>query len=64
MVENNGESYPVEVPEVAIPQRVADPQTTSYRILVVEDFAPFRRFICSTLATRPAYRSQGKRWTD
>ena len=60
MVENNGESYPVEVPEVAIPQRVADPQTTSYRILVVEDFAPFRRFICSTLATTPGIQIAGE----
>ena len=28
----------------------------SLRVLVVEDYEPFRRFICSTLKTRPDLR--------
>ena len=31
---------------------VEAPETPSYRVLIVEDFAPFRRLICSMLATR------------
>jgi DNA-binding NarL/FixJ family response regulator len=60
MVENNGESHPVEVPRDAIRQQVANNQTTSCRILVVEDFAPFRKFIRSTLATRPGLQVAGE----
>ena len=41
MVESNGKFHVVGVPE-----------TPSHRVLVVEDFAPFRRLICSMLATR------------
>jgi DNA-binding NarL/FixJ family response regulator len=52
MVENNGKSHSVEVPADAIRQPLDNLQTTSYRILVVEDFAPFRRFTCSMLAAR------------
>ncbi len=41
MVESNEEIHLVEVSE-----------TPSYRVLIVEDFAPFRRLICSMLASR------------
>lgn len=60
MVENNGKGHPVEIPGGAIRQRLGGSQTTSYRILVVEDFAPFRRFICSMLATRAGCQVVGE----
>jgi DNA-binding NarL/FixJ family response regulator len=60
MVEKNGESHLEQVPGDATRQRVASPKTTLCRILVVEDFAPFRRFICSTLATRPGIQVVGE----
>jgi DNA-binding NarL/FixJ family response regulator len=60
MVEKNGESHLEEVPGDATRQQVASPQTTLCRILVVEDFAPFRRFICSTLATMPGIQVVGE----
>ncbi|HSK44157.1 MAG TPA: response regulator transcription factor [Candidatus Binatia bacterium] len=53
MVETNGESNLVEVLGDAVRQRAVSPQTTPCRILIVEDFAPFRRFIRSMLATSP-----------
>ena len=60
MVENNGKSHLAEVPGDAIRQRLGGSQTTSYRILVVEDFAPFRRFVCSMLATRAGCQVVGE----
>lgn len=33
---------------------------SSWRVLVVEDYEPFRRFICSTLAKRPELRIVGE----
>ena len=30
--------------------------TRSVRVLVVDDYEPFRRFVCSTLAARPEFR--------
>jgi DNA-binding NarL/FixJ family response regulator len=33
--------------------RLVNMEMSSVRVLVVDDFEPFRRFICKTLATRP-----------
>jgi len=41
MVESNGKIHLAEAPE-----------TPAHRVLVVEDFAPFRRLICAMLASR------------
>ena len=35
-------------------------ETTSVRVLVVDDYEPFRRFICSTLETRPELQVVGE----
>jgi CheY-like chemotaxis protein len=32
----------------------------SFRVLVVEDFAPFRQFVCSTLGERPDMQVVGE----
>jgi DNA-binding NarL/FixJ family response regulator len=51
MVERKEKSHRVEPPDGA-PRRTAGPsQTPAYRVLVVEDFAPIRREICSMLAS-------------
>ena len=34
--------------------------TSSVRVLVVEDWEPFRRFLCSTLAKRPELQIIGE----
>jgi DNA-binding NarL/FixJ family response regulator len=39
----------------------SDLDTSSVRVLVVEDSEPFRRFLCSTLGKRPADRRRGLR---
>src|SRR6476661_2291141 len=49
MVESNGKIHLVEVPE-----------KPSYRVLVVEDFAPFRRLLCAMLATRAGFKVIGQ----
>jgi len=41
MAESNGKIHVVDVPKARL-----------HRVLVVEDFAPFRRLICTMLATR------------
>jgi CheY-like chemotaxis protein len=33
---------------------------SSFRVLVVEDYEPFRRFVCSTLGTRPELQIVGE----
>ena len=35
-------------------------ETSSVRVLVVDDYEPFRRFICSTLRKRPALQIVGE----
>jgi DNA-binding NarL/FixJ family response regulator len=50
MVESSGKIHLVEVS--AVGHKIDIPETPSYRVLVVEDFAPFRRLICAMLATR------------
>ena len=49
MVESSGKVHLVEVPE-----------TTAYSVLIVEDFAPFRRLICSMLASRAGFKVIGQ----
>ena len=49
MVESNGKIHLVEVPE-----------TASHRVLVVEDFAPFRRLLCTMLETRAGFKVIGQ----
>ena len=49
MVESNGKIHLVEVPE-----------KPSHRVLVVEDFAPFRRLLCAMLATRAGFEVIGQ----
>ena len=51
MVESNGKIHLVDVSGGTVRQRVHTPQTPPHRVLVVEDFEPFRQLICSTLAT-------------
>src|SRR5580765_6725972 len=50
MGESSGKIHLVEVS--AVRQKIDIPETHSCRVLVVEDFAPFRRLICAMLATR------------
>jgi DNA-binding NarL/FixJ family response regulator len=50
MVESSGKIHLVEVS--AVGRKIDIPETPSYRVLVVEDFAPFRRLIRAMLATR------------
>jgi DNA-binding NarL/FixJ family response regulator len=38
----------------------ADRSASSIRVLVVEDFEPFRRFVCSTLTKRPEMQIVGE----
>src|SRR5579863_3615717 len=33
---------------------------TSFRVLVVDDYGPFRQFVCSTLGTRPDLQIVGQ----
>ena len=33
---------------------------SSFRVLVVEDYEPFRRFVCSTLGKRPELQIVGE----
>ena len=35
-------------------------KTSSVRVLVVDDYEPFRRFVCSTLANRPEFQIVGE----
>jgi DNA-binding NarL/FixJ family response regulator len=49
MVESSGKIHLVEVPE-----------TPAYSVLIVEDFAPFRRLICSMLASRAGFKVIGQ----
>jgi DNA-binding NarL/FixJ family response regulator len=50
MVESSGKLQLVEVG--AVGHKIDIPEMPPLRVLVVEDFAPFRRFICAMLATR------------
>ena len=50
MVERNGKPC-IEAPDGALRPMGALSQTPAYRVLVVEDFAPIRREICSMLAS-------------
>ncbi len=50
MVERNGKPR-IEAPDSALRPTGALSQTPAYRVLVVEDFAPIRREICSMLAS-------------
>ena len=36
------------------------PKTPCYSVLIVEDFAPFRRLICSMLASRAGFKVIGQ----
>jgi len=58
MVESSGKIHLVEVSAVRL--KIAIPETPSHRVLVVEDFAPFRRLICAMLATRPGLEVIGQ----
>lgn len=49
MVESSEKIHLVEVPE-----------TPAYSVLIVEDFAPFRRLICAMLATRASFKVIGQ----
>jgi DNA-binding NarL/FixJ family response regulator len=50
IVKPNGKSHRVEAPDGPL-RPTGDPsQAPAYRVLVVEDFAPMRRMICSALA--------------
>jgi len=49
MVESSGKTHVLEAPE-----------TPLHRVLVVEDFAPFRRLICAMLATRAGLKVIGQ----
>ena len=51
MVEGNGKSHRLEAPDGPLGRAGGPSQTPAYRVLVVEDFAPIRRVICSALAT-------------
>ena len=51
MVERNGKSHRDEAQDGPICRTEEPSQTPAYRVLVVEDFAPMRRVICSALAT-------------
>ena len=50
MVERNGKPH-IEAPDSALRPPGYLSQTSAYRVLVVEDFAPIRREICSMLAS-------------
>lgn len=50
MVERNGKSHRLEAPDGPLRRTEGPSQTPAYRVLVVEDFAPIRREICSMLA--------------
>lgn len=50
MVESNGKIHLVDAAG-GVRRRIHTPQTPPHRVLVVEDFEPFRQLICSTLAT-------------
>jgi len=39
---------------------VATCGVSSFRVLVVEDYEPFRRFVCSTLGKRPELQIVGE----
>jgi DNA-binding NarL/FixJ family response regulator len=58
MVESSGKIHLVEMG--AVRQKIDIPETHSYRVLVVEDFAPFRRLICDMLATRAGWEVIGQ----
>ncbi len=51
MVERNGKRHRDEAPDGAFRPTGEPSQAPAYRVLVVEDFAPIRREICSILAT-------------
>jgi DNA-binding NarL/FixJ family response regulator len=51
MVEGNEKSHCVEAPDGPLCPAGESSQTPAYRILVVEDFTPIRRVICSALAS-------------
>jgi DNA-binding NarL/FixJ family response regulator len=50
MVEGNGKSHRVEAPDGPLCPTGESSQAPAYRVLVVEDFTPIRRLICSALA--------------
>jgi len=50
MVERNGKRHRDEAPDGAFRPTGEPSQAPAYRVLVVEDFAPIRREICSMLA--------------
>ena len=60
MVESNGKIHLVETSDGSIRHRAQTPQTLPHRVLVVEDFAPFRRLICSTLAATAGLQVVGE----
>jgi DNA-binding NarL/FixJ family response regulator len=51
MVERNGKRHRDEAPDSAFRPTGVPSQAPAYRVLVVEDFAPIRRKICSLMAT-------------
>lgn len=59
MVERNGKPR-IEALDSALRPMGALSQTPSYRVLVVEDFAPIRREICFTLARDPRLQVVGE----
>ena len=60
MVERNGKRHRDETPDGAFRPTGVLSQTPAYRVLVVEDFAPIRRQICSLLATSPGLHVVGE----
>jgi DNA-binding NarL/FixJ family response regulator len=60
MVEGNGKSHRFEAPDGPLGRTGDTSQTPAYRVLVVEDFAPMRREICSRLATSAGLRVIGE----
>lgn len=55
---NKPEGCPKSFPEPA--SAVAEPRAASVRVLVVDDYEPFRRFVCSTLKKRSGLEIVGE----